>query len=188
MKTYHVILADPPWPYNARKISSAKFGQGVHGHYPVLSWEDLRKFPAQNFASPDGCLLFLWATGPHLPKQVSIAESWGFRYSTIAFGWIKTNPNKGDIFKGPGFYTASNLEVVLLFSYGGQTYAPLQKLVPQIIHSPRLRHSAKPPEVQDRIEKMYPLGQFSHIELFARTRRPGWDAMGYEITGELWHP
>jgi N6-adenosine-specific RNA methylase IME4 len=38
------------------------------------------------------------------------------------------------------------------------------------------RHSAKPEEIRNRIEKMYPISR--KIELFARTSRAGWDVFG----------
>ena len=47
--------------------------------------------------------------------------------------------------------------------------------------SPLGRHSAKPPEVRDRIVKL--MGDVPRIELFARERVHGWDALGNEIDG-----
>jgi hypothetical protein len=44
------------------------------------------------------------------------------------------------------------------------------------VSSPRGEHSAKPSVVYEIIERMYPA--LPKIELFARARRPGWDAWG----------
>jgi hypothetical protein len=45
----------------------------------------------------------------------------------------------------------------------------------------RLGHSIKPPIVRDRIEKLF--GNVTRIELFARQKVVGWDAIGYGIDG-----
>lgn len=45
----------------------------------------------------------------------------------------------------------------------------------------RGRHSAKPVEVHQRIERL--LGERRRVELFARRRRDGWDAWGNEVPG-----
>jgi len=47
-----------------------------------------------------------------------------------------------------------------------------------LIHAPRREHSRKPDEAYELIERMYP--ELPRIELFARARRPGWDAWGNE--------
>ena len=45
--------------------------------------------------------------------------------------------------------------------------------------APRREHSRKPDEVADAIVRL--CGDLPRIELFARTRRPGWDAWGNEV-------
>jgi len=45
----------------------------------------------------------------------------------------------------------------------------------------RIGHSAKPPVVRERIEKLF--GDVRRIELFARQKIDGWDAIGYGIDG-----
>ena len=50
----------------------------------------------------------------------------------------------------------------------------------QLVYAPRTRHSEKPQEVRRRIVEL--CGDRSRIEMFARTRVPGWDAWGNEIT------
>lgn len=46
----------------------------------------------------------------------------------------------------------------------------------QVLFAPRGRHSAKPPEVRDRIVAL--LGDAPRIELFAREAVEGWDRWG----------
>jgi len=63
---------------------------------------------------------------------------------------------------GPGFYTASNLEVVIAGVRGSMP--PTKKMVGSVIMKPVGRHSAKPEDVMARIEAMYPAAR--KIELF----------------------
>ena len=49
----------------------------------------------------------------------------------------------------------------------------------QFLSKMRGKHSEKPTEVRERIEKMFPVQ--SKIELFARTRHVGWDSWGNEV-------
>ncbi len=53
--------------------------------------------------------------------------------------------------------------------------------VRQILMSPLREHSAKPPEVRERIVQM--LGDRPRLELFARERAPGWAAWGNQVPG-----
>jgi N6-adenosine-specific RNA methylase IME4 len=43
----------------------------------------------------------------------------------------------------------------------------------------RREHSRKPDEAADALERLF--GPVSRIELFARRRRPGWEAWGNEL-------
>lgn len=67
----------------------------------------------------------------------------------------------------------------------GSTIAPGRPLllasesVCQTVFAPVAEHSAKPDAVQERIEALYPTAR--KVELFARRRRPGWDAWGDEV-------
>lgn len=83
-------------------------------------------------------------------------------------------------FMGMGRWSRSNAEICLLFVKGNpQRYSAD---VNQIIDSPRLQHSAKPAEVRDRIERL--CGKVPRVELFARTKAPGWVALGYDVDGK----
>lgn len=128
-----------------------------------------------------------------------VMEAWGFRYSTVVFTWLKVArkvklPDRttvpwnmldertianGSIIKGPGNWTGSNQEYVILGVRGSVTR--VEKLVPQVIVHPRLRHSAKPPETRDRIVRL--VGELPRIELFARDEVSGWSVSGIEIDG-----
>jgi N6-adenosine-specific RNA methylase IME4 len=46
-----------------------------------------------------------------------------------------------------------------------------------------LKHSEKPQEVRDRIVTL--MGDLPRIELFARTKKEGWDSWGDEIESDI---
>jgi N6-adenosine-specific RNA methylase IME4 len=78
-----------------------------------------------------------------------------------------------------GSYTKSNIEICLLGMRGHIKSA--DKTVPQILMHERLAHSVKPPVIRDRIVQLF--GDMSRVELFARQKTEGWDAIGYGIDG-----
>lgn len=175
---YAVIYCDPPWSYRngATRAAAAK-------HYRTMPLRYLRALPVQDLGAAD-CYLFMWATPPMILEALSLMGAWGFEYKTTAFSWVKQNKD-GSIFKGLGNYTRSNMEMCLL-GRRGKILERIDKSVSSVVLSPRLRHSQKPQEVADRIVQMY--GDLPRIELFARDRKPGWDAWGDELADVLAAP
>ncbi len=183
-KRYDIIYADPPWDYGGKLqfdrssksadeidltknifISSASF------KYPTLKTEDLKKIPIQE-VSNDHCLLFMWATSPHLQQSISLGEAWGFEYRTVGFVWDKMVHN-------PGKYTLSNCELCLIFKRGKIPQPRGARNIQQLVRAPRRTHSEKPIEVMKNIELMFPTQ--SKIELFARRKVEGWDFWGLDV-------
>lgn len=183
---YDVIYADPPWHYNSRKAGDerkdkTKFGGGAEKHYPLMRDEELAAMrPLIDGWAADNCALFLWSTCPKLDSGLRILDAWGFRYATVAFAWVKRTQANG-LRYNPGYYTASNVEVVLLGVRGSMR--PKRPMIQQIVEAPRREHSRKPDEVARRIELMYPEARM--LEMFARYSRDGWDAWGNEIETEV---
>ena len=88
-----MIYADPPWRYGTWK------GQGVaERHYPTMRLDDIKALPVSELADRD-CVLFLWATFPMLQEALEVLRSWGFRFKTVAFVWIKLAPKANSILK-----------------------------------------------------------------------------------------
>jgi len=82
---------------------------------------------------------------------------------------------------GPGFYTGSNMELVLLGRRGQPFRHAKGHKASQLIFAPHgERHSEKPERMQDLIEWMYP-DATPRLELFARRVRDMWDVFGNEI-------
>ena len=85
-KKYNIIYADPPWKYDRQK------GEGVAAaRYQTMSIAEIKSIPVSRIAASDA-VLFLWVTFPKLKEGLSVIDSWGFKYKTCAFNWIKQNP------------------------------------------------------------------------------------------------
>lgn len=81
-KKYNIIYADPPWRY----WESGNKNQSEH--YSTMTIEDICNLPIKDIAADDS-VLFLWVTYPILDSAFKVIESWGFKYSTAAFVWVK---------------------------------------------------------------------------------------------------
>lgn len=141
--------------------------------------EEIKSLPINKIANKN-CALFLWATLPKLREAFEVIDSWGFKYITAAFVWLKTNPKNGEIRSGVGYWTNSNVEMVLFAKKGAPKR--IAKNVKQVIVAPIQGHSRKPDEVRDRIEAL--MGETERIELFATKRVENWDCIGFAIDGK----
>lgn len=171
-KKYQIIYADPPWAYRDK----AKAGKrGVGYKYDIMPIEDVKNLQVEKLSNDD-CVLFMWITFPHLDECLSVVNSWGFKYKTVAFTWVKKYKN-GDNFMGMGNWTRANAEICIIATKGKPKR--IDAGVRQIVESIPERHSKKPDIVRDKIVKL--LGDLPRIELFARERVDGWDSWGNEI-------
>ena len=171
---YKIIYADPPWRYGGGKgRNSSKWGNSLSAYPCMQTWEIKALSGSIDLMADTNCALFIWGTWPMLPDVMGVIEAWGFEYKTCAFVWKKEYPN-GNPYCGMGYWTRSGSEFCLLAFRGRMER--ISTTVYQVVESPVGRHSAKPPEVRDRIVKL--IGDLPRIELFARHRTPGWDAWG----------
>lgn len=177
---YRAIYADPPWTYSC--FSPKGEARSAKHHYPTMDLAAICALPVGDLCADDAHL-FLWATGPNLKQAFDVITAWGFRYSAVAFTWIKMKGLSGHLFVeeksahiGMGHTTRGNCEWVLL----GRRGRPKRKAknIRELILSPRREHSRKPDEVAERIE-LYCDGPY--LELFARQARANWDAWGNEV-------
>lgn len=183
------IYADPPWHFRARtEIQTQNGSRSVEKHYSTLRLDDIKALPVRDVAAKDAHL-FIWTTGPCLQQTFEVMEAWGFRYSAVAFTWVKLKRSidtrqlrilptaESDLHVGLGLTTRKNAEFCLLGRRGSARRNA--KDVREIILSPVREHSRKPDEAAARIER-YCDGPY--LELFARTERPGWTCWGNETS------
>lgn len=172
-KKFAIVYADPPWDYKGQ-LQHAGAGNGDSGgavrHYGTVKTRDLMQLPIGDIVEED-CLLFMWATSPHLDQAIDLGKAWGFAWATVAFVWHKGKPN-------PGFYTMSENELCLVFKKGKIPQPRGARNIRQTIEHTREKHSRKPEEVRQGIDAMFP--EQKKIELFARQKTKGWAAWGLE--------
>ena len=174
-KKYKIIYADPPWRYEQKRLSGA-----AEQHYKTMPVSEICELDVASVADRD-CILFLWATFPQLTKALETIHAWGFRYKTVACGWVKQNKRKEDWFFGLGFWTRGNAEICLLATKGKPKRAA--KNVRQLIVSPIEEHSKKPDEAREKIVAL--MGDLPRLELFARQKTEGWDVWGDEVESDV---
>lgn len=144
--------------------------------YPTMTDKEICDMPVSKIASKDS-VLFMWTTMPKMQDAFNVIKSWGFKYKTCAFCWVKQNPKNGGIYAGLGHWVQGNAELCLLATKGHPHR--VSKSVKQIVLAPRGRHSEKPSEVRNRIVQL--IGDKDRIELFARQHVENWDCYGNEV-------
>lgn len=190
---FPVLYADPA--YGFENWSTAGERKNPNQHYPCMTVADIASLPVHLLAA-DNAVLFLWATWPLMERWPEIYRAWGFKYSGLAWEWIKFNAETGKYAFGPGYGTRKNLEPCIICTKGDpQMRAGQIEFFGDVIdndgvHSvrdfieawpldairqPRREHSRKPEEARHRIETMF---AGPYVELFARTKAKGWHAWG----------
>lgn len=176
IKKYKIIYADPPW--NFKTYSEKGRTKTPDNHYKLMEIDDIKKLPISSIADDDA-VLFLWVPWCNLLDGLETMKSWGFKYSCCGFIWIKQNKHKDSLFFGLGKWTRNNSEVCLLGIKGHPLKYKINYSVHEVIISRIERHSKKPNEARNRIDKMF--GDIAKIELFARQKVDGWDVWGDEV-------
>lgn len=176
MKKYQVIYADPPWSYNDKMEGH---NHGAETHYDTQSLEWICSLPVASISEKD-CVLFIWATNPLLPEALSVISSWGFKYKTVGFCWIKETPLFNTV-ANLGRWTMGGMKLCLIATKGSPKR--VSSSVRQIVFAERTGHSKKPNEVRKAIKEL--MGDVSRIELFAREKHEGWDVFGNEVENSI---
>lgn len=170
---YATIVVDPPSRFAT--WSGKGRGRSAERHYRTMSDDELAALPIWQLAQDDA-FLFFWTSGPYLERHLRIMRNWGFTFSTLALIWVKLDA-QGKPSLGLGYLTRSGGELLLAARKGHPKR--LAANVAQVLLSSRLRHSEKPQEALERIER---LCSGPYLELFARSARSGWDSFGDEVS------
>ena len=178
---FSVVYADPPWHY--RCFTKAGEARSASQHYQTMSLADIKALPVADVAAKD-CHLFMWVTGPNLRQAFEVIDAWGFKYSSVAFTWVKLTRRAPMLFMdkhsfhvGMGHTTRKNCEWVLLGRRGSPKR--LSKSIRELIIAPVREHSRKPDEAAERIEQ-YADGPY--LEMFGRAPRENWTVWGNETS------
>ena len=176
MKTEEIktIYADCPWALGG----GTKHGwskKRPEAKYSVMPLDDIKSLQF-DYPIAEQAHLWLWVTNGFIPQGLEVMEAWGFKYITSVV-WVKNRI-------GLGQYIRTKHET-LLFGRKGKPL-PYKKIdgkrvtVPSAFEAPLTKHSKKPLEVYQMIEKVsYP----PYLELFARNievERPDWTYWGNE--------
>ncbi|MGN7749753.1 MT-A70 family methyltransferase [Sinorhizobium sp. 22678] len=168
---YEMIVIDIPWPFDLYSDAGAK--KSASAHYDLMSAAQIRALPVGQLASMD-CLIYSWATAPHLPFAVECLKAWGFEYKSF-MAWRKTTA-AGKVRMGTGYRVRTTGEIVLVGTLGN----PKQFHVPPTIFDGIAReHSRKPDEFYDLCDRVMPHAR--RADVFAREHRAGWHAFGNEV-------
>ena len=174
-KVYSTILADPPW----MQRGGGKSKRGADRHYPLMKEAEIKKVMSDMLDGKvaDDAHMYMWVANNHLPEALRIIEHLGFKYITNLV-WAKTHFGLGRYFRGQ--------HELCIFATKGRGFSARTQAnnVPSLVGGKLVsptRHSAKPAEMYELIEGR---SEGPFLELFARTRRPGWDALGNEVPEE----
>jgi N6-adenosine-specific RNA methylase IME4 len=188
---YNVIYADPAWQQKAgrplsggyKKVDGVQVFNPVGNKseelpYPTMSIEEIMALPIKDI-SADDCHLYMWVTNKYLMQANKVLEAWGFKYSTTLV-WAK-NPLGGGM--GGAFKVSTEY---LIFATKGSLKA--KKSINGTWFQQKRKyvngypcHSKKPDFFYELIESV---SDGTKVELFARDRREGWDAIGTDIDGK----
>jgi len=161
-KTFGTIYADPPWQYGNQATRAA-----TSNHYDTLMPDEIAELPISQLTN-ENAHLHLWTTNAFLFECPNIMESWGFEWKS-SFVWVKQQ-------MGIGNYWRVSHEFLLLGVKGSLPF--MAKDEKSWIELPRGKHSSKPEEIVDKIERVSP---GPYLELFGRRTRKNWTVWGNQI-------
>jgi len=170
MKKYKVIYVDPPWEFFTKKPHGDR--PGSEDHYGKLTLDELKSIDISHLIDERGCFLFMWTTNIILPWSLELMKHWGFTYRS-KLTWVKP-------VMGLGYYFRSASEDLLVGKIGKGTFR--FKSQPSWLMAPRQEHSRKPEEVYSIIERV---ADGPYLEMFARSKREGWDIWGNELPSDI---
>lgn len=171
---YSTIVADPPWAPALGGTWKARVDKGrPQRFYETMTLSDIASLDVERLAAPQAHL-YMWAIAAHIDWGYEIARAWGFE-PVITWTWHKPGLGVGRF--------RCNTEHVVVARRGSRHGNPFgrggrhaQATEGTCFDWPRGRHSEKPAEFFDIVERISP---GPYVELFARQPRLGWDSWGH---------
>lgn len=186
MGQYRTIVADPPWKYTQKPTERTGGGITAEHQYPTMTTEQIAGLNVPGLAADDAHL-YMWVTNPVMLgmrptimgrlSAPDLVRAWGFEPKAL-ITWVKTSKATGNATRGGmGWYYRGATEHVI-FATRGNAPIPAAVREPNVFQAIKGRHSAKPPEFMEIVERVSPM---PGVELFARAPRAGWDVWGNEV-------
>jgi N6-adenosine-specific RNA methylase IME4 len=165
-KRFACVYADPPWEYGNRATRAS-----ADKHYATMSVEEVCAEPVADLAA-DNAHLHLWTTNAFLFEARRVMEAWGFEYKSCLV-WVKPQMGIGNYWRVSHEFLLFGLRGRLPFADRGQM---------SWIQADRTKHSRKPREVREAVEKVSP---GPYLELYGREPIDGWTVYGNQIEATL---
>jgi len=173
-KKYQTVYADPPWQFKNRTGKMAPEHKRL-SRYATMTLDEIKVLPVSDVCE-ENAHLYLWIPNALIQDGLDVMKSWGFTYKTNII-WYKVRKDGGPDRRGVGFYFRNVTEMVLFGVKGSMRTLKPGRTMPNIVISRKREHSRKPDEMYDVIEQCSPP---ERLELFARTKKEGWDVWGNE--------
>lgn len=178
MSEFATIVADPPWTYALGGTWAARVDKArPQAFYETMTLAEIKALDVP--AAPQSHL-YLWAVAAHVDYGYEVARAWGFE-PVITWTWKKPGLGVGRF--------RCNTEHVIVARKGSRHGNPFgqggrheQATAGTLFEWPRGRHSEKPAEFFDLVERLSP---GPRLEMFARSQRPGWSMWGNEVMGDV---
>jgi N6-adenosine-specific RNA methylase IME4 len=173
---FATVYADPPWRFSNRTGKMAPEHKRL-SRYSTMTQEDILELPVPQIVAANAHL-YLWVPNALILEGLEVMKRWGFTYKTNIV-WYKIRKDGGPDGRGVGFYFRNVTELVL-FGIRGKNFRTLSPGRTQVnlLGTRKRRHSQKPDEMWDLIERCSPSPR---LELFARHYRRGWAQWGDEV-------
>ncbi len=173
---FRTVLADPPWRFQNRTGKMAPEHVRL-ARYETMTFDEIYGLPVDRVCD-EKAHLYLWVPNALLAEGMETMRRWGFTYKTNLV-WYKVRKDGGPDGRGVGFYFRNVTELVLfgIRGKGNRTLAAGRRQV-NLFAERKREHSRKPEQLYEIVESCSP---GPYLELFARTRRPGWEQWGDEV-------
>ncbi len=175
---YEIIYTDPPWPQRKGNVRKCRPNQGKALDYKTMCLEDIAEYHKPYFEqTATHHNVFMWAIDKYLHDAEQMMVDMGYKLHARMV-WDKGNGI------APAFTVRFSHEYLLWF------FKPRKMLMPcaemrgkytTVLREAATAHSRKPLVAYLMLEAMFPNAR--RIELFARQRRSGWEAIGNELPG-----
>ena len=172
---WRTVVVDPPWRPTMSIVNGGASKASPQHHYDTLTLGEIIELrPTLAMQSH----LYVWCLSQHVDWGFEVARAWGTEPITL-FTWKKPG-------LGAGRFRCNTEHVVVArkgnrignpFGQGGRCQ---QAMGGTLFEWPRGRHSEKPKEFFDLVERLSPSPR---LEMYARAPRNGWAVWGKESAG-----